>query len=82
MLGRRQLKIKPAGHFSCAEGDVHIDGVGPDGATVLFAPPGRLGDVLYELLDEKFEVVRAVTAQDFYRDWVAQWPEDHPVPAG
>lgn len=72
-----RVKVKPAGNYSCgAEGEIHIEGGGDDGAIIFFGMRTDT-DVIYELLNDKLELRRAITVADFHRDWVESWPQDH-----
>ena len=70
------VRVKPAGTYSVGGvGEVHVEGGGEDGAVLLFnmrAP----GDVIYEALDKELRLKRAITVEDFDRDWRENWPED------
>jgi len=62
-------KIKPAGSFSSgAENEIHIEGGGDDGVVVYFSMRGK-DDHIYDLLNPDFSLRRAITVQDFARDW-------------
>lgn len=62
-------KIKPAGSFSSgAENEIHIEGGGDDGAVVYFSMRGT-DDHIYDLLNTDFSLRRAITVQDFAKDW-------------
>ena len=62
-------KIKPAGSFSSgAENEIHIEGGGDDGVVVYFSMRGT-DDHIYDLLNTDFSLRKAVTVQDFARDW-------------
>jgi hypothetical protein len=62
-------KIKPAGFFSSgAENEIHIEGGGDDGVVVYFSMRGK-DDHIYDLLNPDFSLRRAITVQDFARDW-------------
>lgn len=61
--------VKPAGSFSAgAGGEVHIEGAAEKEVVVYFAMRSDQ-DVIYEILDEKLNLRRAVTVQDFDREW-------------
>ncbi len=65
-------KIKPAGTFSSgAENEIHIEGGGDDGAVVYFSMRGA-DDRIYDLLDTDFSLRKAITVQDFAKDF-ARW---------
>ena len=62
-------KVKPAGSFSSgAENEIHIEGGGDDGVVVYFSMRGS-DDHIYDLLNTDFTLRRAITVQDFARDW-------------
>jgi hypothetical protein len=62
-------KIKTAGSFSSgAENEIHIEGGGDDGVVVYFSMRGT-DDHIYDLLNTDFSLRRAITVQDFARDW-------------
>lgn len=72
-----RIKIKPAGSYSSgAEGEVHIEGGGDEGAVIFFGMRTDT-DVIYELLNENLELRRAITVADFDRDWRESWPQDN-----
>ncbi len=74
--GTEIVKIKPAGNYSIGgEGEIHIEGSGQEQAVIFFGMRSET-DVIYELLDEKLNLKRAVTVEDFDRDWRAHWPND------
>ena len=61
--------IKPAGTFSAdATNEVHIEGGGDQGVVVYFSMRGD-SDRIYDFVDENFELKRAITIQDFDRDF-------------
>lgn len=62
-------KVKPAGTFSSGvEDDMHIEGGGEEGVVVYFSMRGA-SDRIYDLLDTDLNLTRAITIQDFARDW-------------
>jgi len=62
-------KTKPAGSFSSgAENEIHIEGGGEDGVVAYFSLRGK-GDHIYDLLNPDLSLRRAVTVQDFAKDW-------------
>jgi hypothetical protein len=62
-------KVKPAGSFSSgAENEIHIEGGGDDGVVVYFSMRGT-DNHIYDLLNTDFSLRRAITVQDFARDW-------------
>ena len=62
-------KVKPAGSFSSGtEDEIHIEGGGDEGAVVYFSMRGR-DDRIYDLLNTDLTQRRAITVQDFARDW-------------
>jgi quercetin dioxygenase-like cupin family protein len=68
------LKVKAAGSYSRGgEGEVHIEGSGDEDAIIFFAMKTD-GDVIYELLNDDLSLRRAVTVEDFHRDWQRHWP--------
>lgn len=71
------VKIKPAGSYSVGGvGEVHIEGSG-DSTLILFFSMRTTGEVIYELLNDDLTLRKAITVEDFYRDWHDKWPEDH-----
>lgn len=61
--------VKPAGSFSSGKGgEVHIEGAEEKEVIVHFSMRGS-NDVIYETLDEKLNLLRSITVQDFARDW-------------
>lgn len=74
--GGEVLKIKPAGSYSHGGvGEVHIEGSGDEDAIIFFGMRSDT-DVIYEFLNDDLSLKRAVTVQDFHRDWREKWPED------
>ena len=70
------LKIKPAGSYSVgAEGEIHIEGGGDEGAVIFFSMRTDT-DVIYELLNPDLTLRRAITVADFDREWRKFWPQD------
>jgi ChrR-like protein with cupin domain len=62
-------KVKPAGSFSSgAENEIHIEGGGDEGVVVYFSMRGK-DDHIYDLLNTDLTLRRAITVQDFARDW-------------
>ena len=62
-------KIKPAGSFSSgAENEIHIEGGGDEGVVVYFSMRGK-DEHVYDLLNPDFSLRRAITVQDFAKDW-------------
>lgn len=62
-------KIKRAGSFSSgAENEIHIEGAGDDSVVVYFSMRGK-DDHIYDLLNPDLSLRRAITVQDFARDW-------------
>ena len=60
--------VKPAGMYtSGAEDDVHVEGGGENGVIVYFSMRGT-SDHIYDLLDSKLNLKRAITIQDFAKD--------------
>lgn len=60
--------IKPAGTYtSGVEDDVHVEGGGEDGVIVYFSMRGA-SDHIYDLLDSKLNLKRAITIHDFAKD--------------
>jgi len=65
-------KIKPAGTFSSgAENEIHIEGAEKDGAVIFFSLRGT-DDHIYDLLNTDLTLRKAITVQDFDKDW-AHW---------
>ena len=75
--GREELRVKPAGNYSCGGvGEVHIEGAGDEPAIIFFSM--RTGtEVIYELLNKDLSLRKAITVADFHRDWCTKWPQDH-----
>jgi len=70
--GKEVRKIKPAGTFSSgAENEIHIEGAEGDGAIVYFSLRGT-DDHIYDLLNTDLTLRKAITTQDFDKDW-AYW---------
>ncbi|MFT4584556.1 MAG: quercetin dioxygenase-like cupin family protein [Gammaproteobacteria bacterium] len=70
------IKVKPAGSYSFGGvGEVHIEGAGDETAIIYF---GMRTDtsVIYEVLNPDLSLKRAITMEDFDRDWREHWPED------
>lgn len=62
-------KVKPAGSFSSgAENEIHIEGGGDNGVVVYFSMRGS-DDRIYDLLNSDLTLRRAITVQDFDKDW-------------
>lgn len=60
--------VKPAGTYtSGVEDDVHVEGGGADGVIVYFSMRGS-SDHIYDLLDSKLNLKRAITIHDFAKD--------------
>ena len=75
--GGEVVKVKPAGSYSRGgEQEVHIEGSGDEDAIIFFAMRTD-GDVIYELLNDDLSLRRAITVEDFDRDWRKHWPRDH-----
>lgn len=61
--------VKPAGSFSAgAGGEVHIEGAEEKPVVVYFSMKSET-DVVYEILDKDLNLKKAITVQDFDRDW-------------
>lgn len=74
--GGEVIKVKPAGSYSRGgENEVHIEGSGDEDAIIFFGMRTD-GEVIYELLNEDLSLRRAVTVEDFHRDWRRHWPQD------
>lgn len=66
--GEKLRTIKPAGTFtSGVEDDMHVEGGGENGVIVYFSMRGS-SDRIYDLLDEKLNLKRAITIHDFAKD--------------
>ena len=62
-------KIRPAGSFEVGrENEVHIEGGGEQGGLGYFSMRGK-DDRIYDLLNPDLSLRRAVSVQDFARDW-------------
>ncbi|MBI3246426.1 MAG: hypothetical protein HYZ50_07960 [Deltaproteobacteria bacterium] len=60
--------VKPAGTYtSGVEDDVHVEGGGEHGVIVYFSMRGS-SDHIYDLLDSKLNLKRAITIHDFAKD--------------
>ena len=71
------IRIKPAGSYSIGGvGEVHVEGSG-DETLILFFSMRTDGEVIYELLNDDLTLRKAITVEDFYRDWHTKWPNDH-----
>ena len=61
--------VKYAGTFSSgATDEVHVEGGGDGGVVVYFSMRGDT-DHIYDFVDENGTVKRAISIQDFHRDW-------------
>ncbi len=70
------LKVKPAGSYSTGgEGEVHIEGSGDEPAIIFFSMRTDT-DVIYELLNPDLSLRKAITVDDFDRDWRDKWPTE------
>lgn len=71
--GEKLRTIKPAGTFtSGVADDMHVEGGGENGVIVYFSMRGD-SDRIYDLLDAKLALKRAITIHDFAKDlqhWV------------
>jgi hypothetical protein len=65
-------KVRRAGDYHLSTGDAlpHLECGGPDGALVFFGCHARDG-VLYEILDERGNVVDVTTVESLVADWQA-----------
>lgn len=71
-----EIKVKPAGSYSIGGvGEVHVEGSG-DEPTIIFFSMRTNGDVIYELLNPDLTLRKAITVEDFYRDWHTKWPAE------
>lgn len=60
--------VKPAGTYtSGVEDDMHVEGGGEQGVIVYFSMRGS-SDHIYDLLDSKLNLKRAITIHDFAKD--------------
>jgi hypothetical protein len=67
--GRTRESIKPAGMFSAdATNEVHVEGGGERGVVVYFSMRGDT-DRIYDFVNDDLSLRRAVTIQDFDRDF-------------
>ena len=66
--GNERISVRPTGRYTVSEsgGDAHIEGGGENGAVVLFNFRGA-DDHIYDIMDEKLNVVREVSIHDFKR---------------
>ena len=70
--GEKLRVVKPAGTFtSGVEDDLHVEGGGENGVIVYFSMRGA-SDHIYDLLDSRLNLKRAITIQDFAKD-LAHW---------
>ena len=70
--GEALRTVKPAGTYtSGVEDDVHVEGGGENGVIVYFSMRGS-SDRIYDLLDSKLNLKRAITIHDFAKD-LASW---------
>jgi hypothetical protein len=70
------VKVKPAGSYSTGgEGEVHIEGSG-DAPAIIFFSMRTETDVIYELLNPDLSLRKAITVEDFDRDWRDKWPAE------
>ena len=66
--GEKLRIVKPAGTFtSGVEDDMHVEGGGENGVIIYFSMRGA-SDRIYDLLDSKLNLKRAITIQDFAKD--------------
>jgi hypothetical protein len=66
--GETLRAVKPAGTFtSGVEDDMHVEGGGENGVIVYFSMRGS-SDHIYDLLDSKLNLKRAITIHDFAKD--------------
>jgi hypothetical protein len=67
--GNTRESIKPAGTFSAdVTNEAHIEGGGDQGVVFYFSMRGD-SEGIYDFVDENLEVKRAITIQDFDRDF-------------
>jgi hypothetical protein len=67
--GENLRVIKPAGMYtSGVEDDMHVEGGGENGVIVFFSMRGA-SDRIYDLLDDKLNLTRAITIHDFAKDF-------------
>lgn len=67
--GGEKESVKPAGTFSAGStNEVHVEGGGDDGVVVYFSMRGD-SDHIYDFVDENMNLKRAITIQDFDRDF-------------
>ena len=70
------VKTKPAGSYSYGGvGEVHIEGAGDETAIIYFGMRTE-SNVIYELLNPDLSLKKAITVEDFDRDWHEHWPEE------
>jgi 2,4'-dihydroxyacetophenone dioxygenase len=67
--GLTRSTVKPAGTFSAdATNEVHVEGGGAQGVVVYFSMRGD-SDHVYDFVNDDMSVRRAITIQDFHRDF-------------
>jgi hypothetical protein len=67
--GKTRETVKPAGTFSAdATNEVHVEGGGDRGVVVYFSMRGD-SDHIYDFVGDDLEVKRAISIQDFDRDF-------------
>ena len=66
--GEKLRTVKPAGTFTKGvEDDMHVEGGGENGVIVCFSMRGD-SERIYDLLDAKLNLKRAITIHDFAKD--------------
>ncbi len=67
--GEKLRVVRPAGMYtSGVEDDMHVEGGGENGVIVFFSMRGS-SDRIYDLLDDKLDLKRAITIHDFAKDF-------------
>lgn len=66
--GEKLRVVKPAGTYTAGvEDDMHVEGGGDNGVIIYFSMRGS-SDRIYDLLDAKLNLKRAITIHDFAKD--------------
>ncbi len=66
-------EVRPVGRFTASgvDGDVHDEGGGPDGCTLLYSVRGD-GAALFDMMDADLNVVATIGTADYQAAWDAQ----------
>ena len=72
--GGTELHVRGLARCLAKDHDVRIFCRSGDEDAIIFFAMKTDGDVIYELLNEDLSLRRAVTVEDFHRDWQRHWP--------